>query len=313
MNPITVITQMTILFLEIAVGFVANRRGIMTQATETHASRLIVNITNPALIISSVATAKRLESDSMVLVVFATAAVYYLVLPLLSKAVTALCPVEKSARAQFEAMLIFANIGFMGIPVAQAVLGKESVLYISIFVAMFNVAFFTYGVVLLGESGQKQDAGAVLMKVINPGTVAAVFAVCMYLGKWQLPNVILSPLTALGGVTTPLAMLIIGSSLARNPMGQMLRQKLLYLYAGLRLFLIPLVVMILGKFLITDTLLYQVIVLISAMPAASIVVMTRNDMGKSSDFSAKAVAFSTFFCVFTIPIMAVVMSLISGL
>lgn len=313
MNPITVITQMTILFLEIAVGFAANRRGIMNREAETHASRLIVNITNPALIISSVAAAKRLESDSMVFAVFATAAVYYLALPFFARAVTKLCRVEQSARAQFETMLIFANIGFMGIPVAEAVLGKESVLYISIFVAMFNVAFFTYGIVLLGESGKRQDAKTVLRKVINPGTVAAVFAVCMYLGKWKLPSVILSPLTALGGVTTPLAMLIIGSSLAGNPMGRMLRQKLLYLYAGLRLFLIPVVVMLLGKFLISDNLLYQVIVLISAMPAASIVVMTRNDMGMSSEFSAKAVAFSTFFCVFTIPIMAVVMGVISNI
>lgn len=313
MNPMTVITQMLILFIEISVGFIANRRGVMSHASETHASKLIVNITNPALIISSVATAKRLESDSMIAAVFLTAVLYYLILPLLAKGTTAVCKIPKGEKSQFETMLIFANIGFMGIPVANAVLGAEAVLYISIFVAIFNVAFFSYGVVLLGESGQKQAVGSVLKKVINPGTVAACFAVTMYLCKWTLPAVVLSPLSALGGITTPLAMLIIGSSLARNPMGQMLKEKLLYLYSAIRLFLIPLCAMVIGKFLIKDTLLYQVLSLISAMPAASIVVMTRNDIGKNSEFSAKAVAFSTFFCVFTIPIMAILLGIIGAI
>lgn len=308
MNPITVLQQMAILFLMIAVGFLANRRGIMNKEAEAVSSRLIVNITNPALIISSVATSKRLESDSMVLVVFAAAAAYYLVLPWAAKGLTKILRPGAEERSQFEAMLMFANIGFMGIPVAEAVLGRESVLYISIFVAIFNVAFFSYGVLLLGGGEQKFKLSS-LRKVVNPGTIAACFAVTMYLCKWKLPELILSPITTIGHITTPLAMLIIGSSLARNPMGQMLREKNLYKYAAARLFIIPIAMMLVGKSLLSDPMLYQVMVLISAMPAASIVVMTRNDMGLNSDFAAKAIAFSTFFCVFTIPIVAMIMGI----
>lgn len=313
MNPFTVMYQMAVLFLMIAVGFVAGRRGIMGQASENYASKLIVNITNPALIISSVATANRLDSDRTIAVVFLTAVIYYLALPFAARGLSKVLHIGKDIKSQFEAMLVFANIGFMGIPVADAVLGKQAVLYISIFVAVFNVAFFSYGVVLLGENGQKQSATAVLKKVINPGTLAAVFAVCLYLCRWTLPGLIVSPLTSLGGITTPLAMLIIGSSLARNPMGQMLKDKGLYLYSAVRLFLIPAVVIFLGKFLIADNLLYQVLVLISAMPAASLVVMTRNDFGKNSDFSAKATVFSTFFCVVTIPMVVVFMSFVASI
>lgn len=307
MNPITVITQMTILFIMIAVGYIANRVGILDQKAESICSKLIVNISNPALIISSVATSARLENDGQILVVFAAAAGYYLVMPFVAGLLAKLSRPEASSRSQFETMLAFANIGFMGIPVANAVLGKEAVLIVAIFVAIFNVAFYTYGVVRLSGSGEGKPGAAGLRKVINPGTVAAVIAVALYLLRWQLPEVILSPIVSLGNATTSTAMLIIGSSLARTPVGQMLRDKTLYVYSALRLLVLPILMMILGKFLIPDVLLYRVMVLITAMPAASIVVMTRNDLGQDADFAAKATAFSTFFCVFTIPVIAVIM------
>lgn len=310
MNPITVLRQMMVLFFMIAGGFCANKAGILDQKAEGACSKLIVNLTNPALIIASVATSRRLEDDSRILAVFGAAVCYYLVLPLLSKPLTRLGRPEKAVRSQFETILVFANIGFMGIPVASAVLGKESVLFVSIFVAIFNVAFYTYGVVTLSEAGRGSAASA-LRKIVNPGTVAAVFAVTMYLRKWQLPELLLSPIVSLGNVTTPMAMLIIGSSLARNPMGRMLREKTLYVYSAIRLLLLPLLMMAVGKYLISDLLLYRVMVLITAMPAASIVAMTRNDLGKDADFSARATAFSTFFCVLTIPVVAGVLGFIS--
>lgn len=299
---------MIILFLMISVGYAANRLGFMDSQTETKGSRLVINVTNPCLIITSVITSSRMEDSSLLTAVFLSAIVYYLLMPFIGKGLARLAGAGPDKRAEYECMLIYSNIGFIGLPVAGAVLGKEAILYIAIFSTIFNIHFFAYGILVLREGGRFQWKQ--LKSCINPGTIASVLAVIFYLWNVTLPDVVLSAMTSIANVTTPMAMMIIGSSLAGYNLAAMLRNKELYVYSFFRLLLLPVATIFAAKYLLTDPLLQGAIVLISAMPAASTVVMSRKDLGKDATFCSMGIAFSTFFCVVTIPIVVAIMNLI---
>ena len=149
MSIVPVIKQMITLSLLMLTGFFANRFGILGKDAQKWMSKLIINITCPALILSSVTTSQRLESNRMVLVIFGAAIVYYLILPFLAKGCALVGP--RNRRSEYACMLIYSNLGFMGIPVANAVLGKEAILYISILWPFLTFTFFPMGSFCWGE------------------------------------------------------------------------------------------------------------------------------------------------------------------
>ena len=176
-----VLKQMVVLFLMMTTGYVANKCGIMTQQSEQLFSKLIVNITCPALIINSVTTSARLESTAALFVIFGAAAAYYVMLPFVCKGIVRVLRVPAEQTAEYESMLLYSNIGFMGIPVANVVLGSDSILYLSSFMAVFNISVFSYGTLLMQKS-TGAAGGVSFKKMINPGTVSRSDGLCKIQG-----------------------------------------------------------------------------------------------------------------------------------
>ena len=303
MSIVPVVKQMITLSLLMLTGFLANRFGILGRDAQKWMSKLIINITCPALILSSVTTSQRLENNRMVLIIFGAAIAYYLILPFLAKGCALAGP--RNWRSEYACMLIYSNLGFMGIPVANAVLGKEAILYISIFMAIFNISIFSYGIILLGGTG---GGKLQFKKMINPGTVSAVAAVLLYLGSISIPTLLLEPITAMGNTTTPLAMMVIGASLANGKVRDLFTEKSMILFTVLRLLGLPLlawgVCQILG---VQDRLLAGGLILISGMPVASNTVMLCTELNRDGDYIAKGLLISTLASVVTIPLISMLL------
>ncbi len=304
MDIFSVLKQMSTLSLMMLTGYFANLFGILGKDAQKWLSKVLINITCPALILSSVTTSGRLDSLKTLYMIFLTAILYYVLLPFLAR-LFSLCAASER-RPEYQSMLIYSNLGFMGLPITNAVLGKESILYISIFMAVFNISLFSYGVVLLDNS-RSEGERIQFSKMINPGTVSAVLAVFLYLLNISLPSVILDPITSIGSVTTPLAMLVIGASLANSSLKEMVNDKSMILFTCIRLIVLPLLLWCICRLFITDKLLAGVLVLISGMPVASNIVMLCNELDRDGDYIAKGVFFSTLFSVVTIPIIAMIL------
>lgn len=303
MDPIPVVRQIAVLFLLMATGYVANRRGVMGPESERQLSRLIVNITCPALILDSLAGADPARADAGLGIIFVTAAVYFVVLPPLAKVLARLFRVPCGHRAGFECMLIYSNLGFMGIPVLRAVLGPASLLYLTVFMAVFNISIFSYGILLLQKDAP--GGGALpLARMINPGTVSAAAALILYALDIQLPALLAEPVSLLGNTTTPLAMAVIGSSLANQPMGRVLRDKELLLASLCRLLVLPALAFAVGRLFLTDPMLLGTLVLVSGMPVASNTVMLCSELGRDGEYLSRGVFYSTLLCMVTIPLVA---------
>ncbi|MDY2557330.1 MAG: AEC family transporter [Candidatus Faecousia sp.] len=303
MSIVPVIKQMITLSLLMLTGFFANRFGILGRDAQKWMSKLIINITCPALILSSVTTSQRLENNQMVLIIFGAAIAYYLILPFLAKGCALAGP--RNRRSEYTCMLIYSNLGFMGIPVANAVLGKEAILYISIFMAIFNISIFSYGIILLGGTG---GGKLQFKKMINPGTVSAVAAVLLYLGSISIPTLLLEPITAMGNTTTPLAMMVIGASLANGKVRDLFTEKSMILFTVLRLLGLPLLAWVVCQILgVQDRLLAGALILISGMPVASNTVMLCTELNRDGDYIAKGLLISTLASVVTIPLISMLL------
>ena len=86
-----------------------------------------------------------------------------------------------------------------------------AVLYTAIVNMIFNVSLFIAGDAIMAErKGFSFDP----KQLFTPGMVASVLAVFLYAFRIMFPEWILVPLNSFGDMTTPLAMLIIGATLA---------------------------------------------------------------------------------------------------
>ena len=147
MNLSAVINQLISLFLMMLAGYIVARVGIMTPEFRKRLSSFTLNTAAPCIIISSV-----LESDSSPMTMISATGVgvlFFLLMIVFAAVLVRLVRTKPEDRGLDQLMLIFTNVGFMGIPVVQSVYGPDGVARLSMFILIFNLFFFSYGVLLI--------------------------------------------------------------------------------------------------------------------------------------------------------------------
>ena len=301
MNLSAMITQLISLFLMMLTGYIAARAGIITADFRKRLSAFTLNTACPGIIISSVLESKSVPSD--MIGALGASIFFYLVLMLLAALVVRVFRTKKENIGLDQLMLIFTNVGFMGIPVIQSVYGADGVALLSMFIMSFNIFFFSYGVMLI-QRGAKFNPKS----LINASIIASLIALLLGITGWHLPEVIENTLASIGAMNTPLAMIIIGSSLAFCSIGETLRNKRLYRIAFLRMLLMPLLMLLVVRFVPMNPMLAGICVIMSAMPIAGNCGML-SDLYTPEDMTAShAVIFTTLLSGVTLPLICALMA-----
>ncbi|MCI6738031.1 MAG: AEC family transporter [Intestinibacter sp.] len=292
-----IINQMVILFLVMIVGYIANKVKILDKELNQKLSSLVLNVTSPALILYSVS--EPVEGDlNTVLQIFLLSVAVYVVLPFIGIFFARILKVAKEDRNLYQFMTIFSNIGFMGYPVIQAIFGKEALFFASICNLVFNIFCFSYGVFLISGAGKVSFD---YKKLINPGIIFSIIAVVIYLTKWQMPVIIGETSDLVGSITTPLAMMIIGSSLAEIPIKEVVSDIRIYIYTIIKQIIMPILFWWVLKFIVHDAMVLGVLVVLIAMPVGTIAIMFCNQFGGNTSLASKSIFITTLASVFTIP------------
>lgn len=294
-----IVNQMIILFLVMIVGYIANKAKILDQNLNQKMSSLILNVTSPALILSSVATPTN-GSLSSVVQIFLISIVIYMVLPIMGILLGKILKVQKEDRNLYQFMTIFSNVGFMGYPVIQSIFGSEALFFAAIFNLVFNLFCYSYGVYLISGNGKLSFD---FKQLINPGIVFSIIAVIIYLTKYQMPQIIGETSNLIGSITTPLAMMIIGSSLAEIPIKEVLNDIRIYPYTIIKQILMPILFWWVLKFITQDPIILGVLVILIAMPVGSITIMFCNQFNGNTALASKSIFITTLASVFTIPVL----------
>lgn len=301
MNLSAMITQLISLFLMMLTGYIAARAGVITADFRKRLSAFTLNTACPGIIISSVLESKSVPSD--MIGALGASIFFYLALMILAALVVRVFRTKKENIGLDQLMLIFTNVGFMGIPVIQSVYGADGVALLSMFIMSFNIFFFSYGVMLI-QRGAKFNPKS----LINASIIASLIALLLGITGWHLPEVIENTLASIGAMNTPLAMIIIGSSLAFCSIGETLRNKRLYRIAFLRMLLMPLLMLLVVRFVPMNPMLAGICVIMSAMPIAGNCGML-SDLYTPEDMTAShAVIFTTLLSGVTLPLICALMA-----
>ena len=292
----SLISQLLVLLLLMLTGFVCARSGIITPQNRQKLSTLTLSTAAPGTIISSALSGG--NSSSTMLSAVALAALFYLAVIPLSRLLLAAVRTPKEERRLDEVMLIYTNVGFVGLPVVQSIYGARGVAVQAMFILVFNLSFFSYGI--LRMSGGK---GLNLKGMINPCTIAAVIALIFGVTGWHLPGPIEKTLSTLGGMNTPMAMMIIGASMAHSDIRGTLKSPRIYRVCALSMLVLPVVVLLLVRLLPIDPMLAGVAVITAALPIASNCGMV-SDLYTPGDLTAShGVIISTISCAVTLPLI----------
>lgn len=301
MDMTKIIEQMMVLFLMLLVGYILGKRKIFTKESNKVMSRVVIYVANPALLINTVTGGKITGTKMETVTVIGVSVIYFIFAPILAKAIAKMIGFSRKNSGVYEAMYCFSNLGFMGIPVMNAIYGASAIFYISIFMIPFNFLVYTYGIVLLSE---EQEKSVDWKKICNPMVVSALVTLIIYFFDIKTPNVFNETVALLGGMTTPLAMITIGSTLSLIPMKAVFFDWRMYVVAMVKLLVFPMITYFVFRLFIQNSLLLGVMTVISAMPVASNVTIICNEYGGDSMVVSKGTFITTLLSLLTIPILA---------
>lgn len=296
--------QMILFACMMVIGFGCAKKGIIDKKVSKSISWIVVNVANPALILSGCLSGSSIEKQELIFVA-GLAFGLYLSLVLVSRLLMYTFIRKKSEQGLYESMLIFSNMGFMGLPLMNAVYGPGSVMYLSMFLIPFNLLIYTYGIYRMkdGTIEEKTDGWKNLLKIINPGVVASLFALFISLAGITFEGIPVQLSESLGALTGPLSMMVIGASFSELDFSKLFTDWKLYVYCVYKLILIPMLgIMIIKQFVSTTELLGACFVVLAA-PTASMTVMFSKHYRSEDAIATKVVAFSTMLSVATMPLV----------
>lgn len=302
-----VFMQMLVLFLILGVGYVAGKTRIMTIEGNKTLSILVNCIATPCNILYSSLCTEHILQNFQVLQLLGIAFLMHFALIAIAWVFTRILRVPKPLQGQYNYMLIFSNLGYMGIPVIKSIFGDEAVFIISIFVMVFHLFVYTYGIYLI--CGKEDGSGFDWKKLICPVTVSALVSIICYLCNVRVGGVVADAIYMLSQLTTPCAMLIIGCALSSVAFRTVFTNWRLYAVSAMKLLVIPFLVLMCLRPVISDKTLLGVIVVLMAMPIATNFTMLSAQYDKDQKLAASAVFMTTLLSVITIPILAGILNM----
>lgn len=303
MEIMVIANQLIELFCMMGLGYLLMKINYLDVNVNKKISNLVISVTTPALIFASVFKENE-ASQSAVIMMLGIAFLVYLILPVVAMLFNTLLKIPTSQRKLYQFMTVFSNTGFMGYPVVASLYGNTGVFYAAIFNLMFNLFVFTYGIYLMQEN-RRLDWHS----LFTPGIVLSLFAMIAYFVKLSIPMVIVNVCESVGGMTTPLAMLLIGASLSNVSSKEILSDTTIYFYTLLRQFLLPLLFFPLLRLVLHDELIRGVVMMMIAMPVGSISVLFATQYGNDSTLASKNVFVTTLCSLLSIPIITFLLSL----
>ena len=303
--------QVAILFVLMGIGAVLRRLRLLDDDAVGGMVNLLMFVVTPCVIVDCF----QRPFDGAMLgglgIAFAIATVGHAALI----AVAALCVrshVEDTRRTLVLAA-VFSNAGFMGLPLEQAILGPRGVFFGAVYIVVFNLFIWSWGLWLMKGSasgGQRPGAaglkrGDVWKMVFNPGTVGIALGLPFFLLSVRLPAVAAVPVHHLSNLNTPLAMVAIGYSLAGARLGRVARTGGVWVASAVRLFASPLLFVAMmfpfRRSLDADMMLAMVIA--ASAPVAAMTSIFAAKFRRDVDAGVAVVSGTTLASIATMPLV----------
>ena len=302
-------TVMITLFAIVVVGYAAGKLGYMGGTFDKRLSKVVIDITCPALILSSAMTGQ-LPDRRFILPLLLISVITYVVLT----GVAYLLPRYLTRRQADEGVigfaLMFGNVGFMGYPVVASIFGHEAIFYAAVLNVVNTFAVFTIGTILI--TGKSVEGRKFQKKVLysTPMLAAYVTMAIVALRIEGIPAFISQPLTMIGNITVPAALLIVGSSMSHLSPRAMLGDATVYATTLFRLALLPIAIHYLCRTLGFSEFVVNINTIVIAMPVATYGTILCLRHGKDTTLITEVTFITTLLSMLTIPGMVMLLGMV---
>lgn len=299
------------LFLLIGVGFFAVRMNVLPIEAAKPMSALLMKITVPATVVSSMLRPFDPAFLRLGLSILAVGTVLFALFAALSLGLAPLCRVPQGRRGMWCCCATFCNNSFMGFPVALAVLGEEGLALTVILAIPFNLMAYSIGarMVCMDADGAGAAPAAswkrALFSMIN---LATLVGTVLYITQLPVPEAVQTPLRHLSNVTTPLSMIITGMNLSQGSLADVVRDRDAFTASAMRLLLFPLIAWGMMRCIPgLDGLVMGAALLNMSMPAPAAATLMGEEYGGNVQIGSRIIFLSSLLCVATIPLISLLL------
>jgi len=296
-----VVSSLLPVVLLIAAGGVAGRRGWIAPAAIRDLSNLIFVLLAPALLFRSMSTVHLGELS------LKPVAAYFIAAGLIYGATLLLRGFNREA-AVLALANTYSNTVMIGIPLVGLAYGPEGLVTLLTLVSLHSLTLLTGATVVLELAAAREEPGrrhvlatvlravrnAVLHPVVLPVPAGLLFAAT----GWTMPAAIDRPLQWLGQAFAPMALVLVGITLAATPVGSHLRGALVQAVA--KNLVHPLLVLAIGWALGVHGLPLTVMVVAAAMPIGANVFMFAQRYRVAEELVTASVVVSTLLALVTV-------------
>ena len=292
------------IFIFLLLGFALNKSKVINSNGERALSDILLKAVLPFMIINSSQHTYSADAMNGMIECAAFAIGYYalslIALRLSLKKVNIL---EDEKRIMITCT-VFANTGFVGFPLMEALYGSYGLLLAAVFNLCYNLFFYTYAVYLFS----RKPRFALLDMFKSSVSVASIVAIVMFIIPWRMPGFISDTFMMIGDMTVPLSMMVMGSMLASVNVKKLITDKKAYVVSALRLLILPAIMM--GVMILVSNWVNMlpetksVVVLMCALPCGSMNVIFAENYDVAPHFSARTVSLSMIFMLVTLMLWA---------
>jgi len=300
LSYLNVVNQISIFFILIFVGFVAKKINLIGKSFTKQLSNLILYITLPAMVITSMNFNFSVDLLSNALKIFSIGPLMYGILLFIAWIFGRKIKGNEKEKAIFRYMIIFGNVGYIGYPVASIVFGNTGIFYVAIINIWFQALSWTLGIALVSSSKGKLNPKKIF---INPGVISIAIGFTLFIFSIKLPSFLQESLVLLGNSTTPMAMIIIGATIAEAKISEVFKDYRLVFYSAVKLAIAPTIMFLVLLPFDLSPIIKAVPIILCGMPAAANVSVFAMKYDSDYVLGSRGIIVSTILSLFSIPIL----------
>ena len=308
-----------VLFAILFTGWFLRKINFIDDKMDHSINKLVVYFAYPCLIVHNIG---ELDLTADVLadfgLTFVLSLVFFYLYGFFCKGYARLRKYPKNISGIAEFAMSMPNNGFMGFPVVLIFFGDSGLLLMLAHNAAMNFFIFTYGVKLLRDMKTddhppmtpKRFITAVVKLLLNPNILALFIGFAFSMLGNGVPGVLDEYLLYIGNVSTPMAMIFIGSTLTNYKFRDIIRSVVTIEGSAVKLLLLPLLTLAAVAFLPIDPLIRSILVLGISFPTAATVPMLAEQEGLDAGVASKILLLSTVASIGTVPLLIHIIQLV---
>lgn len=301
----TLFNSLLELFLLVALGFIIRKMNLVSGRTVNELANILLSVILPFSVIASGNENCREEMMRNIGLSFLIVSLYYIFAFIISWLAFEPAIRDGKRRACGVNMAVFANTGFIGIPLCGVMFGSEGMIYAVIYNLIYNIFLFTLGVRLFdGKSSAKECLKSIFL---DPLSISSIIAIALFFSPVKLPSPLQGFLSSVGDMSSPLSMMIIGAWLVGVDFRNIIKRPVGYYISFVRLIVLPFVVYFVLSFFGLDSVLKNSIILVSALPIGSLNVIFAKKYGHDVAFVNETMILSLCLSLITIPLITLIM------